>query len=160
MRCFYWTFTNKKHNKYHHVNICKSIFAYAMTQWYWICQECIINYTWICFRCLEKVKHTIHGDLMVIYLPSKQSPSTNPRIPPMLPLFMRPFFIFQTFAPDSRRRPSALARLTVRFSASPSRRSRPSWQGRPMGRWNGGKHHGNGISEPEEFPNQRYVFRL
>ena len=49
-----------------------------------------------------------------------------------LPLFMRPFFIFHTFAPDSRRRPSALARLTVRFSASPSRRSRPSWQSRPM----------------------------
>ena len=95
MRCFYWTFTNKKHNKYHHVNnICKSIFAYAMTQWHWICQECITNYTWICLRYLEKVKHTIHGDLMVIYLPSKQSPSTNPRIPHMLPFFMWPFFIF------------------------------------------------------------------
>lgn len=76
-----------------------------------------------------------------------------------LPLFMRPFFIFHTFAPDSRRRPSALARLTVRFSASPSRRSRPSWQGRPMAV-------GMGVNTTEmEFQNQKnfqtngYFFR-
>ena len=89
----------------------------------------------------------------MIYLPSKQSPSTHPRIPHMLPLFMRPFFIFHTFAPDSRRRPSALARLTVRFSASPSRRSRPSWQSRPMAvrKWK---------PEPEEFPNQLVLFHI